>query len=165
MSFTQDFLKKTALVAETLDVASIEKMAALLAKVRERGGRVFFVGSGGGAGHASHAVCDFRKLGGFKPSAPRTMSPNSPPASTTRAGKPRSPRASNAAEFALETLCLFSQWEAAARRKTFPRIWSTRCAPQSLLAPPCSVSSDATAASPQRMPTPAPLCQPSILPS
>jgi D-sedoheptulose 7-phosphate isomerase len=49
MSFTQDFLKKTALVAETLDVTSIEKMATLLAEVRERGGRVFFVGSGGGA--------------------------------------------------------------------------------------------------------------------
>ena len=70
MSFTQDFLKKTALVAETLDVASIEKMAALLAEVRERGGRVFFVGSGGGAGHASHAVCDFRKLGGMQAICP-----------------------------------------------------------------------------------------------
>jgi D-sedoheptulose 7-phosphate isomerase len=70
MSFTQDFLKKTALVAETLDVASIEKMATLLAEVRERGGRVFFVGSGGGAGHASHAVCDFRKLGGMQAICP-----------------------------------------------------------------------------------------------
>jgi D-sedoheptulose 7-phosphate isomerase len=70
MSFTQDFLKKTALVAETLDVTSIEKMATLLAEVRERGGRVFFVGSGGGAGHASHAVCDFRKLGGMQAICP-----------------------------------------------------------------------------------------------
>jgi D-sedoheptulose 7-phosphate isomerase len=70
VSFTQDFLKKTALVAETLDVASIEKMATLLAEVRERAGRVFFVGSGGGAGHASHAVCDFRKLGGIQAICP-----------------------------------------------------------------------------------------------
>ena len=70
MSFTQDFLKKTALVAETLDAASIEKIATLLAEVRERGGRVFFVGSGGGAGHASHAVCDFRKLGGIQAICP-----------------------------------------------------------------------------------------------
>lgn len=57
-------------MAETLDVASIEKMAALLAEVRERGGRVFFIGSGGGAGHASHAVCDFRKLGGIQAICP-----------------------------------------------------------------------------------------------
>jgi D-sedoheptulose 7-phosphate isomerase len=70
MSFTQDFLKKTALVAETLDVECLEKMAILLAEVRDRGGRVFFVGSGGGAGHASHAVCDFRKLAGIQAICP-----------------------------------------------------------------------------------------------
>jgi len=45
-------------------------MATPLAEVRERGGRVFFVGSGGGAGHASHAVCDFRKLGGMQAICP-----------------------------------------------------------------------------------------------
>jgi D-sedoheptulose 7-phosphate isomerase len=45
-------------------------MATLLAEVRKRGGRVFFVGSGGGAGHASHAVCDFRKLGGMQAICP-----------------------------------------------------------------------------------------------
>jgi D-sedoheptulose 7-phosphate isomerase len=33
---------------------------------RDRNGRLFFCGSGGGAGHASHATCDFRKLGGFE---------------------------------------------------------------------------------------------------
>ena len=70
MSFSQDFLKKTALVAETLDVECLEKMAILLAQVREQGGRVFFVGSGGGAGHASHAVCDFRKLAGIQAICP-----------------------------------------------------------------------------------------------
>ena len=70
MNFSQDFLKKTALVAETLDVNGIEKMAVLLAQVREHGGRVFFVGSGGGAGHASHAVCDFRKLAGIQAICP-----------------------------------------------------------------------------------------------
>ena len=70
MSFSQDFLKKTALVAETLDVECLEKMAILLAEVRDCGGRVFFVGSGGGAGHASHAVCDFRKLAGIQAICP-----------------------------------------------------------------------------------------------
>jgi D-sedoheptulose 7-phosphate isomerase len=70
MTFTNDFLKKTALVAENLDAGSIEKMVRVLAGVRESGGRVFFAGSGGGAGHASHATCDFRKLGGFEAICP-----------------------------------------------------------------------------------------------
>lgn len=70
MTFTKDFLKKTALVTESLDAGSIEKMVRVLAVVRESGGRVFFVGSGGGAGHASHATCDFRKLGGFEAICP-----------------------------------------------------------------------------------------------
>ncbi|MCX8497148.1 MAG: SIS domain-containing protein [Akkermansiaceae bacterium] len=65
MNFTKDFLKKTVRVAQEIDAADVEKMVAILAEVRSNGGRVFFVGSGGGAGHASHATCDFRKLGGF----------------------------------------------------------------------------------------------------
>src|SRR2546422_6871671 len=37
-------------------------MARGLAALRDRGGRLFVLGAGGGAGHASHAVNDFRKL-------------------------------------------------------------------------------------------------------
>ena len=66
MSFSRDFLTETEKVARTIDADAIEKMAKGLATVRERGGRVFFVGVGGGAGHASHAVCDFRKLAGIE---------------------------------------------------------------------------------------------------
>ena len=65
MNFTNDFLQKTVRVAQEIDAADVEKMVAILVEVRSKGGRVFFVGSGGGAGHASHATCDFRKLGGF----------------------------------------------------------------------------------------------------
>jgi D-sedoheptulose 7-phosphate isomerase len=70
MTFTRDFLKKTTLVAESLDADSIEKMVKVLSGIRETGGRIFFIGSGGGAGHASHATCDFRKLGGFEAICP-----------------------------------------------------------------------------------------------
>src|SRR5690242_7030198 len=45
-------------------------MAAGLARVRELGGRLFILGVGGSAGHASHAVNDFRKLCGFEAYAP-----------------------------------------------------------------------------------------------
>jgi D-sedoheptulose 7-phosphate isomerase len=49
-------------LAASLPVDVIDTIAAGLANVRERGGRLFIVGVGGGAGHASHAVNDFRKL-------------------------------------------------------------------------------------------------------
>jgi len=69
-TFTQQYLDDTVRIAAALDVSSIEKLAATLANVRARGGRLFFLGVGGGAGHASHAVNDFRKLAGFEAYAP-----------------------------------------------------------------------------------------------
>jgi len=70
MSFSSEFLQKTISTVSALDPESVEKMAAVLRAVRDAGGRLFFVGSGGGAGHASHATCDFRKLGGFEAHCP-----------------------------------------------------------------------------------------------
>src|SRR5262252_6532749 len=69
-NFCAHFLSEVQEVARKLDAAAIEKMAALLAEVRERGGRLFFLGVGGSAGNASHAVNDFRKLAGFEAYAP-----------------------------------------------------------------------------------------------
>ena len=45
-----------------IPAGDIEKMAKAIATVRDHGGRLFIIGNGGGAGHASHAACDFRKL-------------------------------------------------------------------------------------------------------
>jgi len=59
---TQTFLAETARIAGDLEHDAIDAMATGLAAVRERGGRLFIIGVGGGAGHASHAVNDFRKL-------------------------------------------------------------------------------------------------------
>ena len=61
-SYTQTFLAETAAIAQELPGDEIEAMATGLAAVRERGGRLFILGVGGGAGHASHAVNDFRKI-------------------------------------------------------------------------------------------------------
>ncbi len=61
-TYVKEFLQEAASIAGRIDGDQIEAMAALLATVKARGGRVFFAGSGGGAGHASHATCDFRKL-------------------------------------------------------------------------------------------------------
>src|SRR5678815_244695 len=70
MSFTKDFLSETAKIVETIDAAAIEATAEGLAAVRAAGGRLFILGVGGSAGHASHAVNDFRKICGFEAYAP-----------------------------------------------------------------------------------------------
>ena len=70
MTFAQRYLSETAILAAQIDADAIERMAATLLAVRTRGGRLFFLGLGGGAGHASHAVNDFRKLAGFEAYAP-----------------------------------------------------------------------------------------------
>ena len=62
MSFTRDYLDEAAAVAAALPADTIDAIVDGLATVRERGGRLFILGVGGGAGHASHAVNDFRKL-------------------------------------------------------------------------------------------------------
>lgn len=70
MSFVRQYLEETARILEQLDQAAIERLAALLAQVREGGGRLFILGVGGGAAHASHAVNDFRKIAGMEAYAP-----------------------------------------------------------------------------------------------
>ncbi len=69
-SFAESYLSETAAIASELDAATVERMATELAEVRERGGRLFLLGVGGSAAHASHAACDFRKLCGFEAYAP-----------------------------------------------------------------------------------------------
>jgi D-sedoheptulose 7-phosphate isomerase len=70
MSYTQKHLQETAAILRILDVAGIEKIAALLAQVKASAGRVFFLGLGGSAGNCSHAANDFRKLAGIECYAP-----------------------------------------------------------------------------------------------
>jgi D-sedoheptulose 7-phosphate isomerase len=64
------YMAAAADLAGTVDPALIDAMAGGLASVRARGGRLFILGVGGGAGHASHAVNDFRKLCGLESYAP-----------------------------------------------------------------------------------------------
>lgn len=70
MSFAKEFLAEVQQVTAQLDTAAIEKCADELARVRERGGRLFILGVGGSAGNAGHAVNDFRKICGFEAYAP-----------------------------------------------------------------------------------------------
>lgn len=70
MSFAAGYLEEVARIARELDVDRIEAMAVRLAAIREGGGRLFVLGAGGGAGHASHAVNDFRKICDLETYAP-----------------------------------------------------------------------------------------------
>src|SRR4030095_13965208 len=68
--FSASFLAEVREIASRLDAESIERVAALLVRVRERSGRLFVIGVGGSAANASHAVNDFRKLAGIEAYAP-----------------------------------------------------------------------------------------------
>lgn len=70
VSFTTTYLDEVRDIAGRIPADDMEAMAAGLARVRAGGGRLFIVGVGGGAGHASHAVNDFRKLCGLEAYAP-----------------------------------------------------------------------------------------------
>jgi D-sedoheptulose 7-phosphate isomerase len=63
-------LKEAAKIIQLIDTAKIESMVKLIGDVRNQEGRMFFLGVGGSAANASHAVNDFRKLAGIECYAP-----------------------------------------------------------------------------------------------
>ncbi len=70
MPYAQQHLEEAVRIIGQIDVNVIEKVAALLADLRDRGGRLFILGVGGSAANASHAVNDFRKIVGIEAYAP-----------------------------------------------------------------------------------------------
>jgi D-sedoheptulose 7-phosphate isomerase len=70
MSFSGQFLNETVEILKSLNPQTIDSMAEALAASRDKGGRLFILGVGGSAGHASHAVNDFRKICGFEAYCP-----------------------------------------------------------------------------------------------
>jgi D-sedoheptulose 7-phosphate isomerase len=70
MTFTQTFITEAIEILNNLDVASVEKIADVIAEARAQGGRLFVLGVGGSAANASHAVNDFRKIVGIETYAP-----------------------------------------------------------------------------------------------
>src|SRR5205809_1923423 len=66
----QTYFDEVVKVAQQIDVAGVERLAGELRALRERNGRLFFLGVGGSAGNCGHAVNDFRKLCGIEAYAP-----------------------------------------------------------------------------------------------
>ena len=70
MSYIDDYLREVKSITSLLDRTAIEKMIETLIDIRDKKGRLFFLGVGGGAGNASHAVNDFRKIAGLESYSP-----------------------------------------------------------------------------------------------
>lgn len=70
MSFTSSYLHETAEILAKLDQSAIRRLISKLSELRNHHGRIFFLGIGGSAANASHAVNDFRKICGFEAYAP-----------------------------------------------------------------------------------------------
>lgn len=70
MSYVDKYLEEVKSISELIDRVAIEKMVDILVDIREQKGRIFFLGVGGGAGNAGHAVNDFRKIAGIESYAP-----------------------------------------------------------------------------------------------
>jgi D-sedoheptulose 7-phosphate isomerase len=69
-SFSRSFLDESIEVIRRIDADAVDRMASGLAASRDSGGRLFILGVGGSAGHASHAVNDFRKICRFESYTP-----------------------------------------------------------------------------------------------
>jgi D-sedoheptulose 7-phosphate isomerase len=70
MDYVAQYIQEATEIINLLDQSAIERIADLLLELREKSGRLFLLGVGGGAGHASHAVCDFRKIAQIEAYAP-----------------------------------------------------------------------------------------------
>lgn len=68
--YTEHFIVESVTIMQAIDVGAIESVVNGLHDIREHGGRLFILGVGGSAGHASHAVNDFRKICGFEAYTP-----------------------------------------------------------------------------------------------
>lgn len=70
MSHVEQYIRDAKAILDRLDPAAIERMIGLILRIREDGGRLFFLGVGGSAGNCSHAVNDFRKIAGIESYTP-----------------------------------------------------------------------------------------------
>ena len=70
MEYIARYLAEVREITERIDQLAVSKLIDLLVDVRATGGRLFFLGVGGSAGNASHAVNDFRKIAGFEAYSP-----------------------------------------------------------------------------------------------
>jgi D-sedoheptulose 7-phosphate isomerase len=62
MNFFKSFFNGSEIISKKINTNELEVLAIEIKKLRNKRGRIFFLGVGGSAGNCSHAVNDFRKL-------------------------------------------------------------------------------------------------------
>ena len=70
MEYANRYFDEVQSIAKSIDLTTIEKMVQIIASVKEQKGRLFFIGVGGSAANCTHAVNDFRKIGGIESYTP-----------------------------------------------------------------------------------------------
>lgn len=68
--YIDTYLSEVTEIVKKLDREQIRGMIKVLSEVKKNDGRIFFIGVGGSAGNASHAVNDFRKIAGIQSYSP-----------------------------------------------------------------------------------------------
>ena len=68
--YTSMYMNEVIKITQSIDQKQIEKMITILSDLHKTGGRIFFLGVGGGAGNCNHAVNDFRKIAGIESYTP-----------------------------------------------------------------------------------------------
>lgn len=68
--YTAMYLREVIEIVQKIDAAQIDRAVEILAELRRGTGRLFIIGVGGGAGNATHAVNDFRKIVGIESYTP-----------------------------------------------------------------------------------------------
>jgi len=70
IAYIKKYLNETCKISQLVNIDNIQKIISIILEVRRNRGRLFFLGVGGGAGNAAHAVNDFRKIAGIEAYAP-----------------------------------------------------------------------------------------------
>jgi len=70
MAYANRYFDEVQSIAKSIDLATIEIMVQIISSVKEQKGRLFFIGVGGSAANCTHAVNDFRKIGGIESYTP-----------------------------------------------------------------------------------------------
>ena len=66
MEYAKRYFEEVQTIAKSIDLNTIEKMVQIIEEVKQKQGRLFFIGVGGSAANCTHAVNDFRKIGGIE---------------------------------------------------------------------------------------------------
>jgi D-sedoheptulose 7-phosphate isomerase len=61
-TYISRYLREVAQIAAQIDQRQVQAIIDVLLETRSKNGRLFILGVGGGAGNATHAVNDFRKI-------------------------------------------------------------------------------------------------------